>query len=302
MVEHCIDIAKVTGSSPVLPTSTAHNNEPNGKCMNTLQDTYKNEFDVAKNIAYEAGKIMLQYFDSDVGETIKQDSTPLTIADEKINALVIESISSNFPSHGIIAEEGSTGTGSEECEWICDPIDGTIPFVLRFPMSVFSLAFYVNKKPIFGILFDPFRNILYHAFHGHKAYANDSVIQVKPGKLQIGDTVGLISFVKQSSEVFDCTHLSRVLNHRLIRSEEVHSLCYFSVSLASGFLKCAFTPSAFVWDRAASSIIVEAAGGVMADENGNPFDPFTTPKFLLISNKDTLPEMVQLARDYIVTS
>jgi fructose-1,6-bisphosphatase/inositol monophosphatase family enzyme len=101
---------------------------------------------------------------------------------------------------------------------------------------------------------------------------------------------------------FDCTGLSKELNNRQIRTEEIHSICFFSSVIASGFLKSAFTPAAFIWDRAASSIIIEAAGGIMADENGNSFDPFTTPKYLLISNKDTLPEMVQLARDFIVTS
>lgn len=245
---------------------------------------------------------MLKYFYSDVGETIKKDSTPLTIADEKINALVIETISHQFPNHGIVAEEGSKGTGKEDCEWICDPIDGTIPFTLRFPCSVFSLALYVNKKPTFGILYDPYQNKLYHAFHGSQAFANGTAIRVKPGKLAIGDAVGINTFIKESVMHFDCTGLSKELNNRQIRTEEIHSICFFSSVIASGFLKSAFTPAAFIWDRAASSIIVEAAGGIMADENGNSFDPFTTPKYLLISNKDTLPEMVRLARDFIVTS
>lgn len=270
--------------------------------MSSLQNTHREEFAFAKKLAFQAGEIITKYFNSDVGETIKSDSTPLTVADTEINTLVIQSISQSFPKHGIIAEEGSKGSGAEEYEWICDPIDGTIPFTIRLPLSVFSLALYHNKRPVFGILLDPYQNKLYYAFHGSEAYVNDTAIHVKQGKLAMGDVVGINTFIKKGSFYFDCTTISRALNLRQIRTEEIHSICYWSSLIASGKVKGAFLPSAFVWDRAASSIIVASAGGIMADEHGNAFDPFVAPKYLLVSNKDALPEMVQLAKEYLVTA
>lgn len=263
---------------------------------------FSTEFEAAKKLAHQAGDIMRKHFATDIRESIKEDSTPLTVADTQINTLVLDTISTHFPSHGIVAEEGSHSTGQEEFEWICDPIDGTIPYTIRIPCSIFSLALYRNKQPIFGVMYDPYKDILLHAFEGSPAFANDRAITTRSGDLTAGDVVGINTFIKESVMHFDCTALSRVLNERQIRTEEIHSICYYASLVASGHLKCACTPAAFVWDRAASDIIVRAAGGVMLDEHGNPLDVYTSSKYIVISNKECSSEMLNLAREYIVVS
>ena len=116
-----------------------------------------------------------------MGLEMKSNITPLTLADTEINQLVIDSINKKYPSHGIIGEEGNGGAESAEYEWICDPVDGTVPYSLGIPHSFFSLALYQNKKPVFGILYNPMLNIFLEAYEGSKCFLNGKQISVKKG-------------------------------------------------------------------------------------------------------------------------
>src|SRR6185437_220297 len=93
--------------------------------------------DFAKSLAQEAGQIMLEYFKPDVQHHLKEDKTIVTIADEKINRLVINKVEKVFPDHSVLGEEASN-TKTHEYAWICDPIDGTNPYSKGIPVSTFS--------------------------------------------------------------------------------------------------------------------------------------------------------------------
>ncbi|HEX5456427.1 MAG TPA: hypothetical protein VFW77_03620, partial [Candidatus Saccharimonadales bacterium] len=71
---------------------------------------YQKELRVAKDIALKSGSIMLEYFDGEQGLEHKEEitgATEVTIADKKINSLVIKELSKHFDD-GIVGEEEST--------------------------------------------------------------------------------------------------------------------------------------------------------------------------------------------------
>ncbi|MFO0704123.1 MAG: inositol monophosphatase [Patescibacteria group bacterium] len=254
------------------------------------------EFEFAKDLALQAGKIMLKYFYEDIDVEMKENVTPLTIADTTINKLVIDSVRAKFPEHAIIGEEGNGGAEKAKYEWIVDPIDGTIPYTIKFPTSMFSLALYYNKKPVFGILYDPYTKKMYHAIEGGEAYCNDKIISVKKGQFEKGDIVGLIHVLGIKNIETNHFHLTEILNRRQIRTEEIHCLVYFAAAVASGYMKCALVPGAYLWDRAASLIILKAAGAKVTDEKGRPVDAYDNPKNLVISNGDVHDEIISLLK------
>src|SRR5581483_10314614 len=132
----------------------------------------------AKTLATEAGAIMRKYFRSkDMGAIWKADDTPLTIADTKINSLVIKRSREKFPDYGVHGEEESFGEG-REWMWVCDPIDGTMPYTLGLPVSTFSLALTHNGVPQLGIIYDPYVKRLFWAQKGHGAFLNGEQIRV----------------------------------------------------------------------------------------------------------------------------
>ena len=77
----------------------------------------------AKKIAFEAGKIMLKYFNQDNGASYKFDQTIVTKADTEINEYLIERVKETFPTHSIDGEEKQFGQSNYV--WVCDPVDGT---------------------------------------------------------------------------------------------------------------------------------------------------------------------------------
>ena len=127
----------------------------------------------AISIAKDAGEIMLEYFYSGNFEIeYKEDKTPVTIADKKINQLVIDAVAETYPKYAVQGEEGVVIKDSNYV-WVCDPIDGTVPFSKQIPIAAFSLALVYDGKPIIGVVYDPFGERLISAVQGNGAMLND---------------------------------------------------------------------------------------------------------------------------------
>lgn len=115
----------------------------------------------AKNIAKEAGKIMLKYFNIDNGATYKGDKTIVTLADKEINTYLIKQVQETFPEHSVDGEEETFGKSNYV--WVCDPVDGTAMYARHIPVAVFSIALVVDGNPIIGVVYDVFTDNLYTA-------------------------------------------------------------------------------------------------------------------------------------------
>ena len=102
----------------------------------------------AESIARESGAIIRQNFSLGMTREWKGDGSPLTETDRRINRLVIEKVAGYFPGHSVLGEEESTSEILNEFTWVCDPVDGTIPFSHGVPTSVFSLGLCRNGEPI----------------------------------------------------------------------------------------------------------------------------------------------------------
>ena len=151
-----------------------------------MKKHYEREVAVAKQLAAEAGKIMLHYFGSaDSRPRLKSDRTIVTKADTDINRLVIERLAAETPGYSVHGEEESRDVAGAEYTWVCDPVDGTMPFAKSIPISTFSLAL-VNRegRSVVGIVHDPFQQRLYEAVSGGGAFLNGQ-------KIDVSSTAGL---------------------------------------------------------------------------------------------------------------
>lgn len=63
----------------------------------------------AKNIAYQAGKVMLKYFNQNNEASYKGDNTIVTFADAEINSYLIKKVKELYHSHAIDGEEKQSG-------------------------------------------------------------------------------------------------------------------------------------------------------------------------------------------------
>ena len=141
----------------------------------------------AKDIAKEAGKIMLKYFNMDNGASYKGDKTIVTLADTEINSYLIKKVKEKYSNHSVDGEEEQFG--KSDYVWVCDPVDGTEMYARHIPVAVFSLALVVKGESKVGVVFDPFTNNLYTAIKGKGAYKNGERITVNDYELDDMKTV-----------------------------------------------------------------------------------------------------------------
>lgn len=135
--------------------------------------------DFALELAKKAWELMRKNFTLNMKKEWKSDNSPVTETDIFINSLVIESIHKNFPTHSIIGEEWSDIYESSEFSWVCDPVDGTIPFSHGIPVSTFALALTQNWEVIVAVVYDPFLDRLFYATKGGWAFLNWDAIHVR---------------------------------------------------------------------------------------------------------------------------
>lgn len=232
--------------------------------------SYAKELDFAKSLAFDAGIIMRKYFGFDIETEWKSDETPLTKADTKINDLVIARIQMMFPGDSVYGEEKSALTDSSRL-WVCDPIDGTMPFSHGLPISTFSLALVVHGTPVVGVIYDPFMNRLFSAALGQGAFCNDQPIQVSDQSIQNS----LINI-----EAFPVITKPSILQlpigepQKSILEAGGKTTCLWSVIIsfaliAAGQYSAALFNLDQIHDVAAAKIIVEEAGGTTSDLFGN---------------------------------
>lgn len=245
---------------------------------------------VAIGLAYQAGKIMRKNFVLKAEKTWKSDNTPLTKTDLTVNKLVLNVLSQNFPEHGIIAEEESLKKNSEY-QWVCDPLDGTIPFSHGFPIFTFVLALVKDGESIIGLIYDPMMERLFFAERGKGAFINNKKISVS-NQMRLN---------KYSVVELNTHHRLLGLRNKIIGTGS-HILSVVSTSYASSLVACGSIVANVYdysnpWDGAAAKIIVEEAGGKVTDLSGKEQRYDRKINGFIASNSFVHYELVELCKN-----
>lgn len=220
----------------------------------------------AIDIARKAGDIIRRDFSLDVRKVWKADNTPLTETDLIINQLVIDSVKQKFPSHSILAEEGNDFSKESEYVWVCDPLDGTIPFSHGIPTCTFSLALVHKGESILGVIYDPFMDRMNSAEKGRGAFMNGSRISVS-SNIEIKSS--LIGLIQWSDAKFDLSQLEHQLQLKGAKVLNAGSISYMGALVSSGGFTATIFPGDKPHDTAALKVLVEEAGGKVTDIFGN---------------------------------
>lgn len=253
------------------------------------------ELQIAKDIAYKAGKIMLQYFEGEQGLEHKPDetgATEVTIADRKINRLVIDELSKHFDD-GVIGEEESTSEYGPGRKWICDPIDGTKAFVVGVPTAMFSLGLAVDGVPVLGVAYSPFLDRLYWAVKGEGSYCNGKRLNVsktgmKGSYILLSSNIekmvkhpGLIENLKSKGAMIDTIYGA------------VYKACLVAQGKVGGYVEKEVNPH----DIIAVHMIVEEAGGKVTGYDGQELDYKKPFRGTIISNNATHDDLLYCVRN-----
>lgn len=234
--------------------------------MNTSTEHLNGLLDWSVALAREAGDIMRAYFDQGTDKQVraKSNRTPVTIADEKINDLVIKRVARDLPDHGVLGEEASSHRERKEL-WVCDPIDGTEAFILGEPVAMFSLAFVADGTPVVAVLYEPVLDKMFTAAQDQGAWLNGVPMHVSK---QPELSAAKIAVSPSPKQVIERQAFFKPLFALGTKVAPVHGCAYRAALVAQGIIDGSVFPGRSAHDMAAAKLIIEEAGGKVTDLYG----------------------------------
>ena len=187
--------------------------------------------------------------------------------DRAAEQAIIDTILEAYPNHAILAEE-SGARGNSEYVWIIDPLDGTTNFLHGFPQYAISIALEHKGVITQAVVYDPNRNDLFTATRGVGAFLNDRRIRVSKVR-ELSDALVGTGFPYTRFENLE-TYLN-IFRDMAQKAAGVRRPGAASLDLA--YVACGRFDGFFEFDLklhdiAAGTLIVQEAGGLVTDLNG----------------------------------
>jgi myo-inositol-1(or 4)-monophosphatase len=217
--------------------------------------------DIASQIAREMPSVV----------DAKGDRDMVSDVDVRIDCAVRAYLAGQTPQLGFLGEEIGDAPGSNELQWVLDPIDGTANFVKGIPLYAVSLALVTRQEPILGIIDIPADRCRYVAALGWGAYCGDEALRVRPTQqlkeaiVTVGDYAVGDQAAKKNQTRLAVTGL---LAQRALRVRMLGSAAIDLAWLAHGRTDAAIIFGGKPWDTAAGVILVREAGGSVTDSHG----------------------------------
>ncbi|MCB1098579.1 MAG: 3'(2'),5'-bisphosphate nucleotidase CysQ [Verrucomicrobiae bacterium] len=126
-------------------------------------------FDIAPLLAtaVRAGAAILDVYSKDFAVEKKADNSPLTEADKRANAIILEDLAQFSPGVPIISEETKTLPFEQRKDWdwfwLVDPLDGTKEFIKKNGEFTVNIALIHRGVPWAGVVYQPVTDTLYYA-------------------------------------------------------------------------------------------------------------------------------------------
>lgn len=119
-------------------------------------------------IACDAGRLIADIRSKGIEVMAKGDGSPVTEADARAEALILEQLARRWPDIPVVAEEMASSQGSPDGVrgrfFLVDPLDGTKEFVKGTPDYTVNIALIEGGRPVAGVVMAPGRNEIYCGF------------------------------------------------------------------------------------------------------------------------------------------
>ncbi|RDX46717.1 hypothetical protein OH76DRAFT_813250 [Lentinus brumalis] len=251
-------------------------------------------------LAREAGLLILEgsakIRSSGAADEKKNSVDLVTEYDVAVERLVKNRLSEKYPDFKFIGEEsfaaGSRPELTDEPTFCVDPIDGTTNFIHGFPYACISLGLIYLKRPVLGVIYNPFLNQLYSAILGGGAYLEQASLPAI--RLPLADPprplpslsqalIGIewgsdrsLEMVEKKGESFK--RLAGDPATGVVKGKMAHSLRSLGSAalnyalVAQGGLDIYWEIGTWPWDICAGVIIAQEAGCFVAGGRDAPLD------------------------------
>ena len=229
----------------------------------------------AVQLARGAGEILAGHFRHEMTIEYKDKNRrdPVTAADKTCQEFLSREIAKQFPSHGILSEEGAqdasgVDTPSPDFLWVLDPLDGTTNFLNGLPVYASSIGVLYRGRPVAAALYLPWPNpgggFVLHCRKGGGCFADEDPVSVHESAEPEGNRlVGLpVSFLQTA-------RFGPKLGANAGEMRTTGSIAYELAMTACGVLQYSIFRAPRIWDMVGGALaVMEANGTVMTRLRG----------------------------------
>jgi 3'(2'), 5'-bisphosphate nucleotidase len=235
-------------------------------------------------IAREAGRRILEIYESDFAVEHKDDNSPLTAADMAAHRSIVAGLDRLGADIPILSEESLDIAWSTRRQWrrywLVDPLDGTREFVKRNGEFTVNIALIEEQRPVMGVVHAPVGGYTAVAERGRGAWRLDGGIV--PMRTRTAPAVPVVAGSRSHGSERERDFLEAIGAHERIAMGSSLKFCLIAEGRADLYLRLGPTSE---WDTAAAQCVLEAAGGRVTDTEGrvlsyNRGDSLVNPSFI----------------------
>jgi 3'(2'),5'-bisphosphate nucleotidase len=228
-------------------------------------------------VALAAGPVVMNEYEKGCEVRTKRDASPVTVADEKAEELILKLLRASALTAPIVAEESmarGVKTAIGESFILVDPLDGTREFIAGNGEFTINIALVRAQAPVAGAVYAPALGRLW--FGGERAFVCDVFVGAPlPERSlwrQIGTRAapasGLVALASRSH----CDPATEAFLAKLPIGERRSAgsslkFCELAEGVADVYPR--FAPT-MEWDTAAGDAVLRAAGGLVLAVEGGP--------------------------------
>ena len=255
---------------------------------------WETELQAAIKAGLLAKEKILEIYALDFDVEIKEDNSPVTIADKAADEIIKTYLQNCFPNHAFLTEESEDDLDrlNNDYVWIVDPIDGTKDFVAKDGGFTTNIALAYKHEVVLGVVVVPVTGEIYYASKGQGSfYQNGEIIEqihVNNKTEQLTCLTSVFHFNKEEAELIE-KHKDKIVNVEKFGS----SLKPCRVAHGLAEITYRISPNTKEWDTAASQIVVEEAGGLFVEPDGsrityNRKDVYNRKGYIVVNRKENI--------------
>ena len=226
-------------------------------------------------------------------------SNIVTDCDIEVQKFLCSELMKLCPDCGFLCEEEDMQNPQQkEFIWIIDPIDGTANFARGIPECCISVALKHKGEIAMGVVYNPYKEELYHAVKDQGSYMNGKKLSVSDRVFEDGMLCTAMSLYNKQYAKICSDIIYEVYNScndiRRFGACAVE-LCYLAAGTCDLYFEYRIQP----WDYSAAYLILKEAGGILTGMNGSKLN-FDSPTMLIgANNRKNLERLIEIINRHI---
>ena len=237
----------------------------------------------------EAGEVSIKLRNEGLNKEIKSDKTPVSNGDLEVNKIITKKILELTPDIPVVSEETSHNKSKTDLKnfWLVDPIDGTYDYINDGEEFTINAGLILNGKAIAGLINVPAKKRMFYSFGKNQSYefTSNKTIKLDCKKITPKDSIKVVSYSNKLKPEIEKIHKDLGVTQH-VRMKSSLKFCVIATGEFDGYVA---EPRACEWDIAAGHAILENAGGVVTDFDGNEITygkkDFKNPSLILKRSK-----------------